>query len=334
MRSFLFTFLYRLTLITFSLVTSTLVTSTLATAQESVGLKSLEQVFTMSSVVTDSDALTFGIANFELKYLINPDNPKWGDDKTLEFKKSIDLFVLPYNWKLADLDENRSHHVSMRFSYIEVLRNSEPLQGYTNFKNEQIFGGFIEYSQRYQLTKSWYVGASIGGHLVYYRNKYNYSDGFPDEIKSALDGYVFNTTATMLMAEPVFNLGYLQQQSWGQWTAHNSNHYLTGRGIGGDARDIEDVHPEGWRITNGIEFKVDVPQLWGVSDYIAFDFKRVDIGGDMSNISDNGHYYEASVGWVIDTKNKIPLLDNIGIGLNINYGSTISGGTLVFYYNE
>jgi len=324
MRSFIFSLLYTLLAVTPAMVS----------ANESVGLKSLEQVFAMSSVVTDSDALTLGIANFELKYLINPDNPNWGDEKTLEFKKSIDLFVIPYKWQLADIDERRSHDMSMRFSYIEVQRNSEPLQGYTNFKNEQIFGSFLQYTQRYQLTPNWYIGASLAGHVVYYRNQYNYSEGFPEDVKAALDGYIFNTSATVLMAEPVFNLGYQQQQSWGLWTVHNRSHYLIGHGIGGDARNVEEVHPEGWRVTNGIEFKFSVPQVWGVSDHIAFDFKRVDIGGDMSNLADNGHYYEASIGWVIDTKNKVPLLDNIGIGLNINYGSTISGGSLVLYYNE
>lgn len=311
-----------------------LFSSTLTYAQESVGQKSLEQAFAIASVMTDSDALTFGIANFELKYLIDPEHPNWGDEKTLDFKKSIDLLVIPYSWQLDNLEKNIAHAINVRGSYIEVERNSEPLQGYTNFKNEQVFAGFIEYSRRYQLTENWYSGLSLGGHLMYYRNKYNYSDGFPDEIRDALDGYIFNTSASVIMLEPVLDVGYQHQQSWGQWTAHNSSHYLIGQGIGGAARNISDVHPEGWRMTNGIEFKFDVPQLWGVSDYIALDFKRVDIGGDVSNLSTSSYYYEASVGWVIDTKNKLPLLDNIGIGININYGSTISGGTLVLYYNE
>jgi len=303
-------------------------------AEENVGLKPLEQVFAIASVMTDSDALTFGIANFELKYLIDPKDPKWGDEKNLDLKKSIDLLVIPYQWQLENLDKTTSHAVRVRGSYMEVERNSEPLQGYTNFKNEQIFAGFVEYSRRYQLNEDWYSGVSLGGHLMYYRNKYNYSEGFPEEIRDALDGYIFNTSASAIMLEPVLDFGYQKQQSWGQWTAHNSSHYLIGHGIGGGARNISDVRPEGWRIINGIEFKFDAPQLWGVSDYIAFDFKRVDIGGDFSNLSDSRYYYEASVGWVIDTKDKIPFLDNVGIGININYGSTISGGTLVLYYNE
>lgn len=311
-----------------------LFTSSFGVAQENVELKSLEQVFAIASVMTDSDALTFGIANFELNYLVNNDNPKWGDDNSLDFKKGIDILVVPYHWQLDDIDNSKTHTLSMRASYIEVQRDSSPLEGYTNFKNERIFGAFMEYSLHEQLNEHWYVGASIGTHLMHYRNKYNYSEDFPEEVRDALDGYIFNTNALVLMTEPVLSFGYQKMQSWGQWTAHNSSHYLIGQGIGGGARNIEDVRPEAWRITNGIEFKFDVPQLWGVSDYIAFDFKRIDIGGDISQLSESGHYYETSIGWVIDTKEMIPLLDNIGVGININYGSTISGGTLVFYYNE
>lgn len=297
-------------------------------ALENVGVKTLEQAFAVSSIMSDSDALTFGIADFEMKYLI-PES-----EETIDFKKSIDILVLPYSWQLPALDENRTQSLNVRAFYIEVQRNTEPLQGFTNFEQERVFGGFIQYSQHYQFTDNWYSGLSLGGHVMHYRNEYNYSDGFPPELIEILDGHIFNTSATVLMAEPVLKFGYQQQQSWGQWKLHNSNHYLIGQGVGGSATNIRDVQPEGWRVTNGLELKFDMPNIIGVSDHIAFDFKRIDIGGDMSPISNNDYYYETSIGWVIDTKNRIPLLDNVGIGININYGSSISGGTIVFYYNE
>ena len=311
-----------------------LILSCCAFSLENVGVKTLEQAFAISSVTSDSDALTFGIADFELNYLVDEDNPNWGDQETLDFKKSIDILVLPYSWQLQDIEEGWSQKINVRVFYQEVQRNSEPLQGFTNFEQEQIFGGFVQYSQHYQLSDNWYSGLSLGAHIMYYRNKYNYSPGFPPELQEILDGHIFNTSATVLMAEPVLKFGYQRPQTWGQWTLHNSNHYLKGQGIGGSAKDINDVNPEGWRVTNGIEFKVNVANLWGVSDHIALDFKRIDVGGDMSPLAVNGYYYETSIGWVIDTKNKIPFLDNIGIGFNINYGSSISGGTIVLYYNE
>ncbi|PKF63657.1 hypothetical protein CW745_02090 [Psychromonas sp. psych-6C06] len=296
-------------------------------AVENIGVKALEKALAVSTLMTDSDALTFGIANFKFEYDLD-------SQKRLDFKKSIDIFVLPYQWQLNDVSDNWQHNINMRASYIEVARNTEPLQGYTNFKHEQVIGAFVQYVQHYQFTEHLFAGLALGTHLSYYRNKYNYSDGFPPEISEILDGHIFNTSATVLMLEPVINLGYRQQQSWGSWTVHNSNHYLIGQGIGGSSKNINEVQPEGWRVTNGVEFKFDIPKMWGASDHIAFDLKRIDIGGDLSGISDHGFYYETSVGWIIDTNNKIPFLDNVGIGFNLNYGSSISGGTIVLYYNE
>ncbi|GLS90149.1 hypothetical protein GCM10007916_12160 [Psychromonas marina] len=296
-------------------------------ALQNVGVKALEQALAATTVMTDSEALTFGFANIELNFIVD-------SDKSIDLKKNIDILSIPYHWQLSDIDKNWRHAINVRASYIEVERNSEPLTGYTNFKHEQVFSAFVQYSQHFQLDEHWYTGWGLGTHLSYYSNKYNYSEGFPDEIREALDGHIFNTSALVLMAEPVLHIGYQKDQSWGQWKVHNSNHYLIGQGVGGAAKSISDVNPEGWRVTNGIEFKFKVPQIWGVSDHIALDLKRIDIGGDMSGLSERGYYYETSVGWVIDTKNKVPLLDNIGIGFNINYGSSISGGSLVFYYNE
>lgn len=295
-------------------------------AFKNVGVKALEQAFAVSTVMTDSEALTFGFANVELNFS--------NAEKSIDLKKNIDIFSLPYQWQLPNITDDWTQTINVRAAYIEVQRDSEPLRGYTNFKHEQIVGGFIQYAQRFQLDQHWYAGWGIGSHLSYYNNKYNYSADFPDDIREALDGHIFNTSAVAFMVEPVVNIGYQKMQTWGQWKVHNTSHYLIGQGIGGPAKSIADVAPEGWRVSNGIEFKFSVPQIWGVSDHIALDFKRIDIGGDMSGLSEHGYYYETTIGWLIDTKNSVPLLDNVGIGFNINYGSSITGGSLVLYYNE
>lgn len=319
---------------TLLLLSAGILSSPLAWAIDKLGIKSFEEVFAISTVMSDSNALTFGIANFDLSYIVDSDNPNWGDQETLDLKKSIDILVVPYTWLLDDLQNGGSQSVTLRAFYLEVQRENQYFQGVSNFEKERVVGGYAQYQQQYALTDNWYGQAGFGLHLMHYENQFNYGEGFPVELQQRLDGNVFNTTAVALIAEPHLNIGYQKQQGWGRWTLHNSNHYIYGQGIGGKANNVSDINPQGWRIINGLELRVDVPNMWGVSDFIAVDFKRIDIGGDMHRISNNGHYYETSIGWVIDTNNKIPLLDNVGIGLNINYGSSISGGTLVLYYNE
>ncbi len=311
-----------------------LLSSSSVWAVDKLGVKTIEEALAISTVISDSDALTFGIANFDLQYIFDPDDPNWGDEETLDLKKSLDILVVPYSWQLSDLEPGWSQKVSVRAFYIEVNRDNQLFHGVTNFEKERVIGAYGNYMQHYDFSNNWYGEAGLGMHLMHYENKYNYGSGFPPEYKSLLDGNIFNTTAWGLISEPFINFGYKKQQSWGQWVAHNSNHYVYGRAIAGKANNLTDIKPKGWRIINGVEFKFDVPQLWGVSDFIAVDFKRIDVLGDMSRLSDEGYYYETTIGWVIDTKNKMPLLDNIGIGFTINYGSSLSGGTLSLYYNE
>ncbi len=61
---------------------------------------------------------------------------------------------------------------------------------------------------------------------------------------------------------------------------------------------------------------------------------RFDLGGDLEGPLGNHYYYEAGVGWLLDIHERIPFIDNIGIGINLNYGSLLRGGTLVLLFNE
>ena len=60
-----------------------------------------------------------------------------------------------------------------------------------------------------------------------------------------------------------------------------------------------------------------------------------DLGGDLGDALGNHYYYEAGVGWLLDVRKiNIPFVDNVGIGINLNYGSVLRGGTLVLLFNE
>ena len=309
---------------------SALMFSSWSWAVENIEMSAFDEIFAITTVGTDSNALTFGVANFDLDYFVE----SGGNQETVNLKKSLDVFVLPYTWKLDDLRDDLSQSITVRAFYIQIERDNQFLQGVNNFEKEQIMGGYAQYQQQYAITQNWYGQAGLGFHLSYYINDFNYGAGFPEDIKDELNGRVFNTSALALIAEPHLNFGYQKSENWGQWTVHNSNHIIYGQGIGGQVDSPQDINPKGWRIGNGVELKFNVPNLWGVADFVAFDFTRIDVGGDMTGLSNSGHYYETGIGWVIDTKNKIPLLDNVGIGLKFNYGSSLSGGTLVLYYNE
>ncbi|MCG6295872.1 Solitary outer membrane autotransporter beta-barrel domain, partial [Vibrio vulnificus] len=58
------------------------------------------------------------------------------------------------------------------------------------------------------------------------------------------------------------------------------------------------------------------------------------VGGDTSESLGTHHYYEASVGWLMTPPFKTQWVDNVGIGLSLNYGSALKGGSLVLFFNQ
>ncbi|MDA7745704.1 Solitary outer membrane autotransporter beta-barrel domain [Psychromonas sp.] len=290
----------------------------------------IEEAFAISTLMSDSEALTFGFMNVDLKV----DDEGFGNEDTMNFKNSINLFVLPYTWYLEPKSSAWDHALTVRAFYLNIERDNEIVEGITDKFEENTVGIYGSYSQFYHITKHWYVESALGAYLSYYKNKYRFGSGVPDDIKDQFNGRSLNISTFAAIIEPEVGIGYQKAQKWGYWRAHNNTSYIYGHGIAGSIENPGKINPEGWWLTNGVEFTIDVPELWGVDDFLSIDFKRIDVLGDMQRMAEKGYYYETSFGWVIDTNNKIPLLDNIGMGLSINYGSSVSGATLVLYYNE
>lgn len=305
-----------------------------ALTAEDLGIKTIEEALAIGTLMTDSDALSVGFINFDLKL-----DDEFGDKETLALKNSIDVLVIPYTWQLPAKSAAWDHAFTLRTGLVKIKRQHDG----SGFDTENSLDGeiseynidlFANYSQQYNVTKQWYVESALGLHLSYYENTYKYGADIDDDIKEALDQNLLNVSTIALILEPKVGIGYEKQESWGTWRLHNSTNYIYGQGLGGTIKDPGSINPEGWRFTNGVEFTVDVPELWGIHDFLSVDFKRIDLIGDMQDISNKGYYYETSFGWIIDTNNALPLLDNIGVGLSVNYGSSISGGTIVLYFNQ
>jgi len=299
-------------------------------AQNNSLLNSVEESFAVGTLMSDSDALSFGFANYDLMI----DELDFSNEESQRYRNSLDVFSFPYTWELPAKSEAWDHAITMRAFYIFSKRNNQLVSGIDDTQKEHTFGLFGRYSQYFHVTDNWYVESALGLHFSFYQNTYSYGDGVTDEIKYKYDNKSFNTTALTSIIEPEVGIGYKKQESWGTWRIHHKTNYIYGHAIGGSILRKDSINPEAWHFTNGIEFAVNVPELWGVYDFLSIDFKRIELRGDLNVMAENNFYYETSFGWVIDTNKKIPFLDNIGIGIAINYGSSVSGGSIVLYYNE
>ncbi|GAM54322.1 hypothetical protein JCM19231_2211 [Vibrio ishigakensis] len=85
---------------------------------------------------------------------------------------------------------------------------------------------------------------------------------------------------------------------------------------------------------NSLQYKYHL-KPWGdrKQDFLV-RFRRIDVGGDLRDPVGATHYNEYAFGWVVDTSDYSSVIYNVGIGININYGSSLKGGSLVFFYNE
>ncbi|WP_166739388.1 Solitary outer membrane autotransporter beta-barrel domain [Psychromonas algicola] len=301
-----------------------------AKAKEHLDLNSIEENLSIATLMSNTNSLKFGFANYDLQ--IN--DPGFGTEETQLYKNGLDAITIPYTWELEPKSDAWDHAITVRAYYISSKRNNEIVAGTSDQLHNHTFGLYGNYSQYFHITDKWYVESAFGTHLTFYKNNYDYGDGVSNSIKSDYDGQLFNTTALVAMIEPQVGIGYKKQQQWGTWRAHHNINYVYGHGIGGSVKRRDSINPEAWHITNGIEFNIKAPNVWGIDDFFSIDFKRVEVIGDLDVMAEKSYYYETSFGWVIDTNNAISLLDNIGFGLAINYGSSVSGGSLILYFNE
>jgi len=299
-------------------------------ANDLVKLNSIEENFAIATLMSNTKALKFGFANYDIE--IN--DRGFGTEETKRYKSGLDAISIPYTWHLTSKSDAWDHAITARTYYISSRRDNQLVSSETDNSHSHTVGLFGNYSQYFHVSDHWYVESALGAHLTFFKNSYDYGEGVSDSIKATYDDQLFNTTALVAMVEPEVGIGYKKQQSWGTWRTHQTINYLYGHGVGGAISSKDNINPEAWHITNGVEFAIKAPFIWGVDDFFSIDLKRVEVYGDLDVMAEKSYYYETSFGWVIDTNDFISILDNIGIGLSINYGSSVSGGSLVLYFNE
>ncbi|MDO3385462.1 Solitary outer membrane autotransporter beta-barrel domain [Gilvimarinus sp. SDUM040013] len=109
--------------------------------------------------------------------------------------------------------------------------------------------------------------------------------------------------------------------------------YAIGHTVATDSH-AQDTTIETGRLSNTLVYHYDTPDVLKRRSQIRVLASRIDVGGDAVSPLGSHHYYELGAGWLIDTSNDIKFLNNIGVGLALNIGSNLSGGSLVILFNE
>ncbi|GEA59414.1 Solitary outer membrane autotransporter beta-barrel domain [Vibrio comitans] len=301
--------------------------------------KVLEQNFATAVLLSDSDAITFGFQDFDPNRFIT-DNDNIGSEEALELRKTISIYTIPYTYELPDLSVSNNNILKQNITFIgsylstkrDVAIGDDPLEPQDSSKDET-FTFATKYWVSYPLNENWSINTGLGANLMYFRNDYTYRNSFTLFLREALDGNAVNTDAWALTIKPSVELHYAQHKEWGHWEAFTEMKYFNGVGWG-EANDGNVGNPEGWYWINGVKGFYDITHWGGYGQTLYSSLRRIDLGADLQQPLGTTNYYEWSLGWLVSPPFWKDYFDNVGIGINLNYGSTLKGGTIVLLFNE
>ncbi|CAM3037458.1 Solitary outer membrane autotransporter beta-barrel domain [Vibrio rarus] len=302
--------------------------------------KVLEQNFATAVLLSDSEAISFGFQDFDPNSFITTDNDNIGSEESLELRKQIAIYTIPYTIKLHDVplkgDQVLQQNITFVGSYLKTKRDIA--FGDTTIEPEdtsvdQTFTLSGKYWVNYPLTENLSLNSGLDTNFMHYRNDYTYRNSFTLFYKDQLEGRAFNTNAWAVTFKPSAELHYTKEQDWGHWEAFTEMKYFYGVGWG-EANEGDVGNPEGWYWINGIKGFYDVTHWGGYGQTLFSSIRRIDIGKDLQEPMGTTSYYEWSAGWLVSPPYFKDFIDNIGLGININYGSSLKGGTIVLLINE
>jgi len=302
--------------------------------------KNFEEAFATAVVLTDNDTISLGFGNFNPEVLLKPSQPHLVDHLTtgdsLELRNQLSVFSVPYTYILNEKNKEWSDKITFHLAYIKQdtthnLFDDTQLQPDDNI--DKIYSSYLAYSRYIPLSKRWKLRMRLGGYLMHYDNSHNYNSSLSKSFEPRLDGVYFNTQANAAIIEPNAKLTYTKDKSWGKWELSSDFNYFTGKVYSGSASS-KNAKPSGWRVNNTVKFHYDLNLSKLDAESLYVKFQRSDIGGDMNSALDTAHFYEFGVGILLDTRKLTDWVENVGVGININHGSSLNGGSIVFYFNE
>lgn len=327
-----------------ALLCATLCAGVLTPAHASTPLErnirdALSQNFVTANLLTSGDAVRFGFWNFDPNTYLDLDDGNLGSLEAQELRQHISTFSLPYHWNLAlerdGKPTNDTLQLGVKAAYFATDRDTQLISSNSNETDNiksQVTSVSFHSALIRRFTPHWQLTGGLNLHASRYKNKTRFSTR-SRQIADATDGLLTNYSADAWLAEPHLKATYFVGGENAEVRIFSSFHYLAGQTFHTHRRAHE-AKPEAWYWTNGVRWRHPYVTRVLPGQNVWMQAARYDLGGDLSEPLGNHYYYEAGVGWLLDIKRRIPFIDNIGIGINVNYGSVLRGGTLILLLNE
>ncbi|MGP4844766.1 Solitary outer membrane autotransporter beta-barrel domain [Marinobacter sp. 1Y8] len=296
----------------------------------------ISEIMTSSILLTNSETVRFGLWNFNPNDYFKIDNDQLGSAESAQLRQEITMISLPYQWQTTLPGSDDELLVLAKVAYLDVDQDIQIITSDdpgTDELRDTIITGTLGGAWRHHLDDNWRVTLGLYSHLLHYKNYTAYKTQASVPLAPVLDGVLTNISVNALIAEPTLTVNYLLDAQGAQWNFFSDYHYMTGTTYGADI-EAHKAKPEASFWSNGLRMKVPTKAQHLPAQDLWLRMARVDVAGDMEPALGGTYYYEAGIAWLVETNNYMGLLDNIGIGINFNYGSALRGGSLVFMFNE
>lgn len=305
-----------------------------------------ESAFATSVVLTDTEVLTLGLLSFDPGSFIPADEDQFGTEESVGRRDSVTTFALPWKWQLAPKESRLTPYVQARLSFLrtkqdfirgardpEETETAPSEEGASGESKDRVYGGYLGGGISYELTQKWQLEAGAGLHLMRYQNDYKTDASSSPATSGDVEGLVVDTAATALMGEVQSRLTYSSETRGVPWKYQSTYSYYAGDTTSTD-QGLRNVEPTTWSWANGVTLYRDLADVFDTSNKLRVLARRVDVGGDVTRTLETDYYYQMGVGWLFDVDGDPAWLDNLGVSVMVNYGSALSGGSVVLLYNE
>lgn len=305
-------------------------------ALDAAAQANISETITTSMLLTNGEAVRFGLWNFNPNDYFEIDNDQFGSADSAQLRQEISVVSLPYQWQTHLPGSDDELLVLAKLAYLDIDQDIQVVASDNPGQDElrdTVISGELGGAWRHHIDRHWRVTLGLYSHLLHYKNRTRYKTEASKPFAPVLDGVLTNISVNALVAEPTLTVNYLLDAQGAQWNFFSDYHYIAGTTYGAHI-EAHKAKPEAFFWSNGLRVKVPTKAAFLPAQDLWLRAARVDVGGDMSHALGSTHYYEAGVAWLVETNDFMGILDNIGIGINFNYGSVLRGGSIIFMFNE
>ncbi len=290
----------------------------------------LQQRFSVAILLSDTDAIAFGIGDFDPNALFDTTNPEFGTEDSVNERRSKSVYVLPYTTNFAIQDSEDLHELAFKAYAIQTENDLKLFGTSKDLLKEETFGISAGYGYLHEATERITLSTRATTHLIRYQNSFSTDNELSSIVGRILDGRAINVSAWAAIIQPSIKAKYTHPTTWGKWHASSTLNSFIGHSWG-SANNGNIGNPKGWYLSNEVTGYYTINHD---NQALFTGLKRVDLSRDLSDELGSPHYYEASIGWLFYTPKPFEWVDNFGIGVNFNYGSSLRGGSIQLYYNK